>query len=264
MRPFLLPLAAAAVSAALAAPAAAQTPPPPPAPIEDAAGKALGAKTDALSREARALVEAYTKALGVRVKKLAEENPTLKRLHTAGVFSVDGLLAGVPSEPLAALPEIRRVYEELEKTAQSYVQQFGGVARQRGESAAAAYMLKVIQAQTTYREDDKDGNGILEYAPSFYDLGQTGVLHVPPMKRGDQVILVEGYKFRIVAADTLHWAADAAPFKPGESGDVWLYADQTGVIRAESGKPAGSASPVYQSDKPKSEKGEPGTTPGGK
>ena len=102
---------------------------------------------------------------------------------------------------------------------------------------------KVVKAQQIYREDDKDGNGILDYAVSFQDLGALGLLHIPPMKKGDQVMVVEGYKFRIVRADTLYWAADGAPAQPGQSGDVYLFVDQTGVIRGEKDKPAGPGSP---------------------
>lgn len=217
-------------------------PAPPPAKL-DARGKELAGKTDALAKEAAAVVAEYRKAISERVDKLAEENPTLSRLKRAGVFSIDGLLAGVPGEPLSGLPEIRRVYETLDETAERYVKQFGGVAKQRAEAAAVEYLKKIIQAETTYREDDKDGNGILEYTTSFYDLGQLRLLHVPSsVKRGDDTIVVEGYKFRIVAANTLQWAVTGSPVSVGE---YHLYADETGVIRAEKGKQATRQSPVY-------------------
>lgn len=251
----LLALAALAAIPAGARTAFAQTPPPQgdkpaAAPVLDQTGRTLGEKTDALAKEAKVLVEAYTKALDARVRKLADENATLKRLYTAGLFNKDTLLAGVSADPLPALPEIRRVYESLDKTAQNYIEDFGGIAKARGESAAAAFMTRVIAAQNAFREDDKDGNGILEYAPSFLELGMAGLLQVGPVKRGEASIAVEGYKFRIIAADTLHWAADAAPLKPGETGDVWLYADETGIIRAEKGKPATQTSPQYVPEKP--------------
>jgi hypothetical protein len=209
----------------------------------DAKGKELADKTEALAKEAAAVVAEYRKAISERVDKLSEENPTLSRLKRAGVFSIDGLLAGVPSEPLSGLPEMRRVYETLDETADRYVKQFGGVAKQRAEAAAIEYLKKIIQAETTYREDDKDGNGILEYTTSFHDLGQLKLLHVPSsVKRGDDTIVVEGYKFRIVAANTLQWAVIGSPVSIGE---YHLYSDETGVIRAEKGKQATKQSPVY-------------------
>jgi hypothetical protein len=257
----LAPLALAAILAVPADPAAAQTPPPAggaekPAgvtesakPELDATGQRLASAAKALEAQAQVLVDEYRKALEKRISQLAAGHPTLKRLHDAGIFNMDGLTAGVADDPLSALPEFRRVYENLEHTAQSYVTQYGGVARQKAEAAAVDYLRKIVEAQTIYREEDKDGNGILEYAIHFADLGKLGLLHIPPAKKDDKFIVVEGYKFRIIRGDTNDWAVDGAPYKPGESGDVWLFVDQTGIIRAEKGKPAGQSSPPYKADK---------------
>src|SRR5262245_152183 len=73
----------------------------------DAVGKDLAAKTDALAKQAQALVDAYKAQLKAKVEKLASQDPTLKRLNGAGIFTLDALLAGVESEPLAALPGVR-------------------------------------------------------------------------------------------------------------------------------------------------------------
>lgn len=264
IRRVALPFVSAALAAALLAGSTrAQTPadagkapqagtPAPEQKPLDAKGKELGAKTDALSAQAAAVMAEYRKAFEARVDKLAEDNPTLARLKKAGVFSVNGLLAGVPSDPLSGLPEIRREYENLDTTADNYVKQFGGVARSRAEAAAVDYMKKIIEAQEIFREDDKDGNGILDYARTFYELGQLKLLHVPAnLQRGDEKMIVEGYLFQIVSADLLHWAVIASPANTQDrnAGEFFLYGDETKVVRAEKGKPATRQSPPYEAPK---------------
>jgi hypothetical protein len=242
-----------AAALAVALPAAAQTPPdkgtekkPGPAadkPKLDETGVHLAERTDALAVEAKKVFDAYRKAMEQRIAKLADGDPTLSRLHDAGVFNIDALLAGVADDPLAGLPEIREVYERLDKTAEDYINQYGGVAKAKAVAAAADYMRKVMKAQETYHDDDRDGNNIPDYALFFFDLGQLGLLHVPKdLKRKDTQMVAEGYTFRILHADQLRWAADAAPVK-AETTSTWLYADETGTIRAETGKPAGPKSP---------------------
>jgi len=223
-----------------------------PAPKLDAKGKELAGKVDALSAQAAVIMAEYRKALEARVEKLAQDSPTLSRLKRAGVFSMNGLLAGVPSEPLSGLPEMRRVYETLDETADHYVRQFGGVAKSRAEAAAVDYLKKIIEAQELFREDDKDGNGTLDYARTFHELGQLKLLHVPAsVKKGEDAMIVEGYRFQIVSADLLHWAVVAAPADASDrnAGDYYLYGDETKVVRAEKGRTATRQSPVYDASK---------------
>ena len=135
------------------------------------------------------------------------------------------------------------------------MKQFGGVARSRAEAAAVDYMRKIIDAQEVFREDDKDGNGILDYSRSFQELGQMKLLHVPAdMQKNAETMVVEGYKFQIVSADLLHWAVIASPANLGDrnAGEYFLYGDETKVVRAEKGKAATRQSPPYEA--PKEEK----------
>jgi hypothetical protein len=247
LRNLALPLGIALTLSAT--PAVAQTPPPAPgdAPQKqlDPAGKELGAKTDALSKQAAELVEAYKKAIEARIQKLGVENPPLGRLTKAGVFTVNAIMAGVSSDPLEALPYVRKQYEDLDETAQKYMTEFGSKAKQSAEEQAVAFMKKIVAAETSFREDDKDGNGILDYAPSFGDLIQAGLLNLPTFKKNDTSVVVGGYRFRITHADLLTWAADAAPVS-AEEGNTYFYADQTNKIRAEKGKAAGPTSPEWK------------------
>lgn len=256
----LWPLSIVLAAAFAGAPvASAQTPPDkggekkPAAekPKLDETGTQLGQRTDALAVEAKKVYDAYRKAMEERIAKLSADDPTLRRLHDAGVFNIEALLAGVSDDPLGGLPEIRAAYERLDKTADDYINQYGGIAKAKAVAAAAAYLRKIIKAQDTYHEDDRDGNNIPDYTLYFYDLGQLGLLHVPKdLRKKDTSMVAEGYTFRILHADQLKWAADAAPVKP-ETTSVWLYTDETGVVRGETGKPAGPKSPELKAEQPK-------------
>jgi hypothetical protein len=249
--PKTLLLSLAATLVLLAAPARAQqggpaAPAEPPKKL-DAAGKALGDKTDALAQQAAALVEEYKKAISARIDKMSAENPQLGRLHKAGLFTLASVTTGVSADPLQGLPDIRKAYEDLDQTAALTLTTFGGVATQSAEQQAVQFLKKIIAAQTSFREDDKDGNGVLDYAQGFADLQQAGALQLPQPKKADGTLVTGGYRFRILAADLLTWSGDAAP-TGGDVANVYFYTDQTGIIRAEKGKPAGPTSPPWKAE----------------
>lgn len=215
-----------------------------PAPAQDRPGpttaEALEARYSDLKKQAEALALDYKRALAVKVESMARENATLMRLKEAGLFTVDSLIAGVPlDDPLMGLPYVRKAYEGIEETAQQYAKDFASVAKEKNEERAVALLKKIIQAQNIYREEDRDGNGILDYAETISALAAAGLSF--PGKVTDEV-KQEGYRFRVLTADPLHWAAEARPEKPGETGDRFFFVNETGIIRAQKGAPANAKS----------------------
>jgi hypothetical protein len=216
---------------------------PRPAPkAPDAAAGALAERYAALVKEADVLAAAYRQALEAKVEALAHKNPTLARLREAGIFTVDALLPGVTrDDPLMALPYMKRAYEHAEETADDLAREFAGVAKAKNEQAAVTLLKKIAAAQAIFRDEDRDGNGILDYAETLYDLSAAG-LKIPGVTRGQHETTLEGYKIRIQHADTLHWAADAIPTQPGVTGDRWFYVDDTTIVRAKAGAAADQTS----------------------
>ncbi len=107
------------------------------------------------------------------------------------------------------------------------------------EAAAIGGLRSISTAQNLYREQDKDGNSTLEYAPSLTALATHGSLIDGVLASGTK----QGYIFSIVAAGSFTWSARADPQQPTKSGDRYFFIDDTGVIRFTRTGPADQNSP---------------------
>ena len=108
-----------------------------------------------------------------------------------------------------------------------------------GNEGAAIGALKAVgNAQTLYREGDKDGDGTLSYAPTLVQLTNTGT-------RGDEDLIDEvlgagtkqGYVFAITSSSQFGWTANANPYIPGTTGDRYFGANMTGLIYFHTERP---------------------------
>ena len=113
--------------------------------------------------------------------------------------------------------------------------------RKAGNEAAAIGALKTVNiAQTLFREADKDGNDILDYAPDLETLSRHQLID-PVLGSGTK----QGYIFSLTRSSNnpeLRWNCTAKPQSPGTSGIRYFYIDETGVIRYETDKIAESHS----------------------
>jgi hypothetical protein len=247
-RSLIFTAALALLAGAPAQPASAQEPKRPPAPAQETPPQEapqaapLEQRYAALVKDAESLCAAYRRAIETRVAALIRGNQTLQRLQEAGIFNADVLTAGISLEdPLTALPYLKRAYEHAGETAAQYAHDFAGLAKERYENGAIAFLKKLAQAQALYREEDRDGNGVVDYAETFAQLGAAG-LTTPAGAKAKHEISLDGYRFRIQRADALHWAADAWPEVTGETGDRFFFVDETGIVRASKTGPANEKS----------------------
>lgn len=215
---------------------------PGPTPAQPDADAVLTARYAALSKDADALAADYRKAIEAKIDALARAKPTtLGRLREAGIFKADALLAGISPDSLLALPYLKRALEHTEEQALDTEREYIKVAIEKNEASAILLLKKIAAAQHIFREEDRDGNGVLDYAETLYDLTAAG-LRIQGVKRGQSEIAVDGYKIRIQHADTLHWAADAIPVEPRKTGDRWFYVDESTIVRAKQGAAADMSS----------------------
>ncbi|MGH7298490.1 MAG: hypothetical protein ACRELB_26355, partial [Polyangiaceae bacterium] len=192
--------------------------------------------------DATRLCERYKQAIAAKVDALCAGDAGLARLREAGLFTTDAMLAPVPQDdPLAALPVLRTTYYSVDAVAEEKSKEYAGMIKQKNEDAAIALLKRIAKAQELFRDEDRDGNGISDYTEKLGDLSLAGLTLSGKMKGSNQAI-VDGYTFRVLRADPLHWAGDARPERPGRTGDRFFYIDETGIIRAERGKEAGEGS----------------------
>lgn len=99
----------------------------------------------------------------------------------------------------------------------------------RGAEAPAIGSLRtLLSAQVVFREGDKDGDGVLDYAADLAELSQAAL--IDPVLGGG---VKQGYRFRIVRSATTPehlWAATADPVAPGTTGDRFFATTHAGVI----------------------------------
>ena len=114
--------------------------------------------------------------------------------------------------------------------------------RAANEASAIASLRAVHAAQGIYREQDKDGNGTLDFATNFAYLSSAGLI--------DDVLAggtKQGYKFYIpgggagVSYATLFTWSTGCDAEEEASGTREFYINQTGVIRYTVG--AGNVAP---------------------
>lgn len=103
------------------------------------------------------------------------------------------------------------------------------------EAAVIGNMRTLATAQALFREGDKDGNGVLDYAASLADLERVRLIAPGSFER-------TGYAFTLLAGTTT-WSATAVPSCPlCTKGCRSFFVDETGVIRFSTTGPAGRAS----------------------
>jgi type II secretory pathway pseudopilin PulG len=93
------------------------------------------------------------------------------------------------------------------------------------ESAAIGALRTIHAAQQIFRENDKDGNGTLDYATGMVQLQTAGLV--------DSILATgtkQGYFFEVVRFNAFEWGCLAAPLIPGKSGDRYFSVVEDGVI----------------------------------
>lgn len=103
-------------------------------------------------------------------------------------------------------------------------------ARRNGNEAAAIGGLKVVMnAQTLFREGDKDRNNMLDYAPDLASLGKCNLI--------DSVLATgkkQGYRFELCRGKgemgMFAFMVIASPLEPGVTGKRYFATNHAGVI----------------------------------
>ncbi len=214
--------------------------------------RAAGAQTDPLEAQyrqlqamARQLVEAYEKRIAERVEQLAASDPTIHYLVEKQLFTAASLTRGLPEEPLARIPWLRKTLETMDERAHKMAARFGNVTKQANERAAIRTLHRIAERQEQYRENDSDGDGVFDYAESLEALAVPGL--TPTERPG--VYRAQGYRFRILFGDVLSWSAEAVPIEPGKDGERFFFVDERGRVRAMRGRPADAASPIAEEER---------------
>lgn len=225
----------------LVLPAVAQEREPPRPALEEKIE--LDERYEVLRKEAAKLVAGYQAVLEKRIGELSRADPTLKRLREAGIFTKDALIAGLPEDPLEALPYLKeRVLDTLDQRALEFSMEFSGSTREHNERVAISLLKKIVRSQKTYREEDRDGNGILDYASDLKELARTRLME----RDATNGFAAHGYQFYITHGDVLTFTAEAIPQRAGETGERFFFVDETGVIRAERLRSASRGSPPLE------------------
>ena len=115
-------------------------------------------------------------------------------------------------------------------------------ARKAANEASAIASLRAIHsAQNVYREQDKDGNGTLDYAGNIGILGTYGLIDAQlggPSASDDVFGPKQGYAFFALGqtgptsfSTLFTWSIQCVPEEVGDSGDRRFFVDQGGVLR---------------------------------
>jgi hypothetical protein len=98
-------------------------------------------------------------------------------------------------------------------------------------------LRRIDTAEALFREGDKDGNGVLDYAGSLAALEKAGLIDARAIRR-------LGYAFN-VSATASTFSVSAVPGCPVcRGGDPTFFLDQTGVVRMSTTGVAGPESPA--------------------
>ena len=95
------------------------------------------------------------------------------------------------------------------------------------EAAAIGGLRTLFQAEEMFRDQDKDHDGILQYASNFSTLTKYGALVDKVLATGTK----QGYVYSILTADQFRFEATAGPLSPGGSGDRYFFIDDSGALR---------------------------------
>jgi len=101
--------------------------------------------------------------------------------------------------------------------------------RQKNEGAVIGALKAIASAQSVYREGDKDGDGVLAYAPDLASLVRAGVLQ---SEIGDGEYHGYRIKLRRHKLQQFVWSVTAEPLTPGRTGDLFLGMSMRGVVHA--------------------------------
>lgn len=107
---------------------------------------------------------------------------------------------------------------------------FGHRCRGSNGPAAIGSLRTIANAQTLYREGDKDGDGTPNFAPNLQALTNTGPLHDDDLI--DEVLgtgTKRGYVFTL-RAEGLVWTANADPAIPRVTGERYFGGNMAGQI----------------------------------
>ncbi|MCW8141463.1 MAG: prepilin-type N-terminal cleavage/methylation domain-containing protein [Planctomycetota bacterium] len=118
-------------------------------------------------------------------------------------------------------------------------------ARKHGNEAAAIGALKTIStSQTVFREGDKEGDGLLDYANNLGELSNANLID-PVLGSNTK----QGYIFATAhstATSEFLWFATANPVQPRTTGDRYFATNHSGVIYYTGVQ--GSLVPINNSD----------------
>lgn len=97
-------------------------------------------------------------------------------------------------------------------------------------------LKELVRVQDKFRMRDPDGDGVADYAASLEELEDVSMV-----TRAMAHEEVRGYRYAM-QGQGLTWEARATP---ASVTSLHYFADQTGIIRAARGQPAGGESEVY-------------------
>lgn len=93
--------------------------------------------------------------------------------------------------------------------------------------------------QSRFRRHDRDEDGAQDYATSLAELEEAGMITRRLAEGG-----VRGYRYEVIRADAQGYAIVATPAAV-TTASLFYYMDQTRIVRAATGEPAGADSEVY-------------------
>ena len=159
--------------------------------------------------------------------------PTTRRLHRYGKSVAAGVIAGVATLSMLGAPraETPLVVEpaQLAKVVPTAKSRSQAQRIKANEAAAIGSLRTLVSAQQNFKSQFR------RYAGSLSQLRHARLVDAA-LASG----VKSGYKFAIHKATASEWTCQAQPQTPGSTGRRFFFVDHRGVIRAQSGGPAGA------------------------